>query len=351
MWDFTALARGRAGWDCNAAREAPELAGMSLDARAFWIVAPGRGEIRPEALPSPSDADVVVRAMYSGISRGTESLVFNGRVPPTEHQRMRAPFQAGEFPGPLKYGYASVGRVEHGPGELQDRHVFVLYPHQTRYVVPARSVYALPENVPPGRAILAANLETAINGMWDARPQVGDRIAVIGGGTVGCLVAWIAGRVPGCHVELVDINPRRATIARALGVHFALPENVGSDQDLVIHTSGAPAGLDLALRIAGFEATIVELSWYGDQTVPIALGESFHARRLTLRSSQVGAVAGSQRPRWDTRRRMQLALTLLADPTLDVLITGESPFDELPRVMAELANGGGDTLCHRVRYT
>jgi NADPH:quinone reductase-like Zn-dependent oxidoreductase len=323
---------------------------MTLDARAFWIAAPGRGEIRPDPLPSPSAGDVVVRALYSGVSRGTEALVFNGRVPASEHQRMRAPFQAGEFPGPVKYGYASVGVVEQGLLELQDHNVFVLYPHQTRYVVPAQSVHLLPDNVPPERAILAANLETAINGLWDARPQIGDRIAVIGAGTVGCLVAWLAGRVPGCRVELVDINPRRRAIAQALGLSFALPDAVGSDQDLVIHASGSPAGLDLALRIAGFEATVVELSWYGDQTVPIALGQSFHARRLTLRSSQVGAVAGSQRPRWETSRRMQLALKLLADPVLDILITGESGFEELPRVMAELANGGGDTVCHRIRY-
>ena len=192
---------------------------------AFWIVAPGRGEIRAETLTTPSP-DVVVRALYSGISRGTEALVFQGRVPASEYQRMRAPFQAGDFPAPVKYGYASVGRVEDGPPELRDRNVFVLFPHQTRYVVPAQAVHVLPDDVPPARAVLAANLETAINGVWDARPHVGDRIAVIGAGTVGCLVAWLAGRIAGCDVELVDINPQRAAIARALGVRFALPEQV-----------------------------------------------------------------------------------------------------------------------------
>lgn len=318
--------------------------------RAFWIAAPGRGEIRRESLPPASAADVVVRALFSGVSRGTESLVFNGRVPVSEQQRMRAPFQDGDFPGPVKYGYASVGRVEQGPPELQDRHVFALYPHQTRYVVPAHAVHVLPDDVPPARAVLAANLETAINGLWDARPQIGDRIAVIGAGTVGCLSAWLAARVPGCQVELVDVNSRRASMAQALGVRFARPDTAGSDQDLVIHASGSPAGLELALRIAGIEATIVEMSWYGDQAVPIALGQAFHARRLTLKSSQVGAVATSQRARWDSRRRMRLALTMLADPVLDVLITGESSFDELPEVMATLAAGASDTLCHRIKY-
>src|SRR5262245_44201240 len=185
-------------------------------ARAFWVAAPGRGEIRDETLAAPSADEVVVRALYSGVSRGTEAIVFTGRVPASEYARMRAPFQAGEFPAPVKYGYASVGLVERGPRELQDRHAFVLFPHQTRYVVPSASIHVLPEGVPPARAVLAANLETAVNALWDAGPHIGDRIAVIGGGTVGCLVAWLAKRIPGCDVELVDTNPRRADVARAL---------------------------------------------------------------------------------------------------------------------------------------
>jgi 2-desacetyl-2-hydroxyethyl bacteriochlorophyllide A dehydrogenase len=323
---------------------------MAENARAFWIATPGRGEIRDEKLLSPSPADVVVRAMFSGISRGTEALVFRGRVPVSEYGRMRAPFQAGDFPGPIKYGYANVGEVERGPKELQDRRVFVLYPHQTRYVVPAESVHLLPADVPPGRAVLAANLETAINGVWDAGLQIGDRVTVIGAGTVGCLAAWLAGRIAGCDVQLVDTNPRRAPIAEALGVRFARPETASEGADVVIHSSGSPAGLELALRVAGFESTIAELSWYGDREVPVSLGQGFHSRRLTLKSSQVGVVARSQRARWDTRRRMRLALALLADPALDGLITGESDFEAMPRVMAEIASQPGDTLCHRIRY-
>jgi hypothetical protein len=319
-------------------------------ARAFWIAAPGRGEIRNESLPAPAADEVVVRALFSGVSRGTEALVFQGRVPASEHDRMRAPFQAGAFPAPVKYGYASVGTVERGPSDLEGRHVFTLYPHQTRYVVPARAVSVLPDHVPPQRAVLAANLETAINGVWDARPHVGDCITVIGAGTVGCLAAWIAGRIAGCDVELVDVNPQRAAIARALGVRFAEPASATDRADIVIHASGSASGLALALRIAAFEATIVEMSWYGDQAVPVALGEGFHARRLTLKSSQVGSVASTQRARWDTARRMQLALSMLMDPALDVLITGESEFDALPEVMATLAAAPGDTLCHRIRY-
>jgi threonine dehydrogenase-like Zn-dependent dehydrogenase len=323
---------------------------MPADARAFWIARPGVGEIRDEVLPAPTAADVVVRTRYSGVSRGTEALVFRGRVPVTEYQRMRAPFQTGNFPAPVKYGYASVGLVERGPSELQGQLVFALHPHQTRYVIPAASVHLLPDAVPARRGVLTANLETAINGIWDAEPKPGDRVVVVGAGTVGCLCAWLAGRIPGCDVQLVDVNPSRAAMARALGVRFAAPEHAEGDADIVIHASGSPAGLATALRVAGFEALVVELSWYGDQEVPMALGQAFHSRRLTIRSSQVSHVAPAQRARWSHERRMQLALSLLADSSLDALLTGESDFESLPGVMAELAVRPGDTLCHCIRY-
>jgi len=319
-------------------------------ARAFWIAEAGRGEIRSEPLPAVSAGDVVVRTLYSGVSRGTEALVFQGRVPPTEFARMRAPFQAGEFPAPVKYGYASVGEIERGPRALEGRRAFVLYPHQTKYVVPADAVHVLPQSVPPARAVLAANMETAVNGVWDAAVKPGDRVVVIGGGTVGCLAAWLSAKIPGCDVQLVDVNPRRGEIARALGFGFSGPMVAGAEADVVIHASGSADGLALAILVAGFEATIVELSWYGDRNVPVALGGSFHARRLTLKSSQVGHVAGSQRARWDTRRRMAFALSLLAHDELDTLITGESAFEDLPSTMAKLAASPGDTICHRIKY-
>jgi len=318
------------------------------EARAFWIAAPGRGEIRTERIAAPAAHEVEVRALFSAVSRGTEALVFEGRVPASERARMRAPFQEGTFPAPVKYGYASVGTIERGPAELEGRRVFVLYPHQTCYVVPAAAAHVVPDGVPPARAVLAANLETAINGVWDAGISIGDRVTVVGAGAVGSMAAWLAGRIAACDVELVDVNPTRAAVARALGVRFAAPEDASGDRDVVIHASGSSAGLGRALEIAAFEATIVELSWYGDRAVTVPLGEAFHARRLTIRSSQVGTVAAPQRPRWDARRRMRLALSLLADSTLDVLITGESGFDDLPQVMPRLA--AGDAIVHRVRY-
>lgn len=323
---------------------------MSSEARAFWIAAPGRGEVRDEVIGAPAADEIQVRTLFSGISRGTESLVFSGRVPPSEYQRMAAPFQQGQFPAPVKYGYANVGVVEAGPAPLVDRIVFTLFPHQTRFLVPASAVHLVPDSVPPQRAVLAANMETAVNILWDARPQIGDRITVVGAGTVGCLAAWLASRVIGCTVELVDVNPARATVALALGVGFTLPPAAQTDIDLVIHASGRQEGLATALHLAGVESTVVEASWFGAGDVSVPLGEAFHARRLTIRSSQVGSVAPSQRARWSYGRRMALALALLSDPVLDALITGESTFETLPEVMAQLATAPGDALCQRVRY-
>jgi threonine dehydrogenase-like Zn-dependent dehydrogenase len=291
-----------------------------------------------------------VRTLFSGVSRGTESLVFRGEVPESQRRAMRAPFQGGELPAPVKYGYCSVGEVEEGPDDLVGHNVFCLYPHQTRYRVPADALHPLPRDVPPGRAVLAANLETAVNGLWDAAPRVGDRIAVIGAGTLGCLTAWLAAQIPGCRVALIDTDPGRAAVASALGAAFARPGAAAEGFDLVVHASGSAEGLAEGLRLAGFEATVLELSWFGDRQVPLPLGEGFHARRLTLRSSQVGTVAASQRPRWDHRRRMALALSLLSDPILDLLITGEDAFEDLPAVMARLAAGPAGTLMHRIRY-
>ncbi len=319
-------------------------------ARAFWITGRGQSEIRAEQLAAPSRGEVLVRALYSGISRGTETLVFQGGVPPSEFVRMRAPFQAGDFPAPVKYGYSSVGVVEEGPQGLRGRTVFCLYPHQTRYVVPAAAVTALPDDVPPPRAVLAANLETAVNALWDAAPRIGDRVAVVGAGTVGALCAWLAAGVRGCAVELIDIDARKAAVAEKLDVAFKRPEDATRDADVVIHASGSETGLATALSLAGFEGTVLEVSWFGERRPQLALGEAFHSRRLALKSSQVGTIGPAQRSRWTPQRRLALVLELLAAPALDSLISGESRFDDLPAVLARLASGREYTLCERIAY-
>jgi len=324
---------------------------MEIEARAFWLAAPGRGEIRTAPLKTPAPGEVLVRAIASGVSRGTETLVFSGHVPQSQSRAMRCPYQEGEFPAPVKYGYASVGIVEHGASALKGKRVFCLYPHQDFYVVPADAVLLVPDTVPAERAVLAANMETALNAMWDAGARIGDRIAIVGGGVVGCLVASLAAKLPAVRVELIDLDRRRAAIADAFHCRFAIPAEAAGNCDLVIHASGSETGLATALSLAGFEATVLELSWYGDRRVAAPLGEAFHNRRLTLRSSQVGEVATARRARRSRRERLALALELLADPVYDRLITGQCGLDTLPQVMAGLAEAPDGTLCQLVRYS
>ncbi|MGY5127603.1 FAD-dependent oxidoreductase [Streptomyces nigrescens] len=323
---------------------------MPRVACAFWLNAPGQGEIRTVPLPDPGADEVLVRTLWSGVSRGTETLVFRGGVPASQHSVMRAPFQEGDFPAPLKYGYLNVGVVEEGPSALLGRTVFCLYPHQTHYVVPASAVTPVPDSVPASRAVLAGTVETAVNALWDAAPLVGDRIAVIGAGMVGCSVAAVLARYPAVRVQLVDADPAREATAKALGVDFALPQDALGDCDLVVHASATEQGLARSLELLAPEGTVIELSWYGDRQVSLPLGEAFHSRRLVVRSSQVGAVSPARRARRTFADRLALALDLLADPAFDALVTGESAFEELPGVLPRLVSGDLPALCHRIRY-
>ena len=319
-------------------------------ANALWYTGPGEAELREHTVAPPAPAEVRVRALFGAVSRGTESLVLTGRVPETEYRRMRAPFMDGAFPFPVKYGYATVGRVEQGPPELSGRVVFTLHPHQNVFNVPAATVVPVPDGVPPRRGVLAANMETALNAVWDAAPGPADRIAVVGGGVVGALVAYLCGRLPGAAVTLVDVNPARAELALALGVGFAAPDAAPTDCDLVVHASGAPAGLATGLRLAGDEATVLELSWYGAGEVAVPLGGAFHSRRLRLISSQVGQVAASHRPRWTHGRRLSAAIALLNDVRLDALLAPPIAFAELPQRLPDILGPGSGVLCQIIAY-
>jgi threonine dehydrogenase-like Zn-dependent dehydrogenase len=320
------------------------------EALAFWVREPGQGEIRPVRLPEPGAGDVTVRTLRSGISRGTETLVFRGGVPKSQYAAMRAPFQEGEFPGPVKYGYLSVGVVEHGPPDLRGRTVFCLYPHQTAYVVPAQAVVPLPDDVPPERAVLAGTVETAVNALWDAAPLVGDRVSVVGAGMVGCCVARLLTRFPGVEVTVVDTDPAKAEVVKGLGARFAFPSDAAAGRDLVVHTSATSAGLQLSLDLLAPEGVVLDLSWYGDAEVRLSLGGAFHSGRLGIRASQVGTVSPARRGRRTHADRLALALELLRDPGFDAFITGVSPFDELPALMSKLAQGEMPALCHTVSY-
>lgn len=311
-------------------------------ARAFWTLAPGMGALLEETLDPPSGDLRLVTTLASGVSRGTESLVFQGRVPVTQHEAMRAPLMAGAFPFPVKYGYALVGRDGSG------QRVFCLHPHQDRCLVPAAMCIPVPDAVPTRRAVLAANIETAVNVMWDAAPLVGERITVIGAGVVGLLVASLLARVPATQVTVVDVNPGREALARRFGCAFAPPEAAPDEQELIIHASATEAGLRLALDIAAYEARIIEVSWYGDREPAIPLGESFHSRRLRIISSQVGGIATPMRGRRAYADRMATALDLLADPAYDALLEGPTDFADLPAAMPAILRPGG--LCHVITY-
>jgi threonine dehydrogenase-like Zn-dependent dehydrogenase len=318
-------------------------------ARAFRILEPGHGALVEVELPEPGPDDVVVATRHSAISRGTELLVFRGGVPASQHEVMRAPFQTGGFPGPVTYGYLAVGTVEAGPASLRGRDVFCLHPHQTRFVVPATAVSVVPGDVPVTRAVLAGTVETAVNALWDAAPRVGDRIAVVGAGMVGGAVAGLLAGIPGVRVELVDVDPGRAALADALGVGFALPDDADGGCDLVVHASATEAGLARSLELLGVEGEVIELSWYGDRTPRVPLGEGFHSGRLAIRASQVGRVSPSRQARWTYADRIALALRLLADPRFDALISEAVGFAELPETMVRLA-GGAPGLGVRVDY-
>jgi len=319
--------------------------------QALWYSGPGQAEIRTEKLLSPGPEELRVRAAWGAISRGTEALIFGGRVPRSEFARMRAPFMAGDFPFPVKYGYAVVGTVETGSADLIGRNVFVLHPHQTLFNVPCTAVVLLPDEIPPRRAVLAANMETALNAVWDGAPGPADRIAIVGAGVIGTLVACLCARIPGAEVTLVDIMPARAEIARALGITFATPGNAPTECDCVFHASGSAAGLATAISCAGDEAMIVELSWHGADAVEVPLGAAFHSRRLRLVSSQVGHVSGSRRPRWTTRRRLAAAIHLLHDHRLDALMAPPLEFCELPARLPEILGAHSGVLCQLIAYS
>ncbi len=319
--------------------------------QALWYVGPGKAEIREERLSPLAEGHVRVRALYSAISRGTEALIAAGRVPESEYRRMRAPFMGGDFPFPVKYGYAMIGEVEAGPDAVRGRNVFALHPHQTKFDVPTEAVVPVPNEIPLSRAVLAANVETALNATWDASPGPDGRIAIVGAGVVGVLVGFLCARIEGAEVTLIDVDPAREALARSLGLNFATPAAAAGDCDFVFHSSATAEGLTTALNIAGDEATIVELSWYGAGTVAVPLGGAFHSRRLKIISSQVGKVAPSHRDEFTHRQRLEAALKLTAHPHLDALLAPVIAFRDLPARLPDILKPRSGVLCQLVGYS
>jgi NADPH:quinone reductase-like Zn-dependent oxidoreductase len=321
--------------------------------RAIWYTAPGVVEIRSSPIESVAAGQALVRTAFSGISRGTERLVMSGTIGQQEWERMRAPMQEGAFPFPVKYGYCATGTVEDGPAELRGRTVFCLHPHQDWFTAPVDMLAPVPDAVPARRATLAANMETALNAVWDSGASAGDCIVIVGAGVLGLLVARLVAGLPGSDVTVVDVAADRRDIVESFGARFAAPDARGTlprDADVVFHTSVSAAGLNIAIDCAGMEATVVELSWYGDRDVPARLGGAFHSRRLRLQSSQVGQVSPTRRPRWNYRRRLEKALALLADPALDALVAEEIAFADTPAELPRLLAPGATGLAPVIRY-
>ena len=321
-----------------------------VHATAYWTTEREHGELRSEELPAPGPGEALVRALYSGISKGTEMVVHHGAVPPRVAKEMRAPHQEGQFPGPVKFGYLSVGVVEEGPEDWKGQRVFCLNPHQDRYIVPVADLTRIPESVPARRAVLTGTVETAVNALWEAGPRLGDRVAVVGAGLVGGMVATLLRTFPLDRLQLVDLDPGRKQLADALEVEFAHPDDALADCDIVFHCSASQEGLERSLQLAGDEGDVIEMSWYANREVTLPLGEDFHARRLSIRASQVGVVARARRHRRTNADRLDLAVSLLADPVFDAFLTGSSPFDELPEVVQGLADGTLEALCHVIEY-
>ena len=315
----------------------------TLIARALWLTAPRTAELREEPVPAPCAGEVRIRAVASAVSQGTEMLVYRGQVP--ADLPLDLPTLAGSFGFPIKYGYASTGRVTDvgagvtglAPGDL----VFVHHPHQSAYTVPATLPVRLPCGLDPERGVFTANLETAVNVLLDTPLRLGETVVVFGQGTVGLLITQLLRRAGAGCVVAVDPLPGRRAIALAAGATAAFaPDadlaaevrrlNHGRAADVAIEVSGAAPALQAAIDVVADEGTVVAVSWYGTKQVTLTLGGHFHRGRVRLLSSQVGHVNPALAPRWDRERRLDVALDLLPLLDLGCLISHRIPLADAP---------------------
>jgi 2-desacetyl-2-hydroxyethyl bacteriochlorophyllide A dehydrogenase len=323
-------------------------------AAAVWFPRARVVELRTETLPEPGPDEVRVRAVLSAISQGTEMLVYRGEV--DAGLALDLPTLAGGYGFPLKYGYASVGRAVAvgrdvravSEGDL----VFALHPHQDEYVLSESLVRHLPDRTTPEQGVFVANLETAINVVLDAKPRLGEVVAVFGQGVVGLLITQLLRR-SGARVVAVEPSALRRSFAERCGAELAITPQDGTvlrrltrgrGADLAIDASGSPSALQEAIDSVALEGTVVVCSWYGEKPVPLDLGGLFHRRRVRLVSSQVGRIDPSLAPRWDRERRLELATSLLGELVLADLITHRIPFARAADAYALLDGGDAETV-------
>ena len=300
--------------------------------------------MRDGRVPEPGPGQVLVRALASGVSQGTELLLYRGQGPTPFDPSLDAP---GAPMYPRRYGYAWVGEVVDGPSDRLPRgtRVFALAPHGDLHAINVGDARPIDASIPPRRAVLAASLETAVTCVWDSGVQLGDAVVVLGGGVVGLLVARLAAAAGG-RVRVVEPSPRRRAVAQALGVEAVSPEedDPRADADVVVEATGNPAVLDRAIAHAAHEAVVVVASFYGARVAPVALGADFHRRRLRLLSSQVSSLPASRAARWTTARRFDLVRSLLRDRSLDALVEGAHSFDDARAVFERLDGAPGDAI-------
>ncbi len=311
---------------------------MSVTARALWHNSPFDSTLRREVLADSKDGELLLRSMFSLVSQGTERLVACGAVPESLYGSMRVPYMGGNFSFPVKYGYALVGEVLNQGHPWQGRAVFVMHPHQDYCVVAQRDCFCLPANVSPRSAVLAANLETAVTALWDARPLLGERVLVVGFGLLGALTALLLKRFPGLDLWISEPNSYRKDLAKKMGFHLWEGQHVG-EFDLCVHSSATEDGLQMALDVLGREGRVLELSWYGNKRSALSLGEAFHHKRLRIISSQVAHLPSDMQARWGYARRKELVFKLLHSSDWRLLPDAELGLEDLPSFFKALRKG------------
>ena len=320
---------------------APEPRSVSQPSvEAYWVVSPNEGAIQPVPDPTPVlPGHSLVRAVAAGISPGTERLVASGRISADQDTVMGCRYMEGSFALPVKYGYSLVGIGI--TGALQGHRVFTMHPHQTLACVQDDHTVILPDHIGDARATLFPNLETAVNGVWDAALRPAEQAVVVGAGPVGLLLAFVLRRETGTPTIVMEPDADRAAFAADLPWvgEVLSPQDADGAHDVALHASGSPAGLQSALDTVGFEGRVIDLSWYGSTPVTLDLGTAYHHDRKRIQASQVGTVAPNHRGPDGHRVRNEAVLDLLKDDGLDALMARPEPFHQLPTLMQRVYSG------------
>lgn len=303
--------------------------------------------LTPHKLPVPSEGQLIIKSRYSMISTGTEKVITTQVLDPDLALKMAIPYQKGAMTNTFTYGYSLVGEVI-SEGEFQGEKVHVMHPHQDFAVVYTNDVRVLPRDIDPKLATLISNMETAVNAVWDAQVELGDRVLIQGYGTIGALVASILQKYPGLDLHVHDIDPQKAELIASHGLSVYDMEE--EEFDLVFNTTGSEIALEEAFKFARLEGTIIELSWYGAKRVSLELGESFHYGRKRLICSQVSHIPNRKQPNWNYENRKDLVIRLLQELDPTYLLGHEINFQDAPEFYHKLRSGDVKELSTIINY-